>query len=447
MAPPEGVAAFPDTNIFLHYRPIAELDWRSMTQGHPVRIQIAPVVARELEERKTLHPIKRIRDRADTALRVLHNFMQGGLTCKIGDDVWLDFLVYEPSQEFAISKRLNPQLKDDWLVATVLDFCESHAGTTVLLITADLTLMVKARYYQIDTVQPPEERRLPNEPDAAEQKIRNLEDELRLYKSRVPDLAAHFGDGKDYRKFPIFPPLPNTEQEIATGLKAIKEKYPLSQPEAKLHPSGLDMSNVFSEQVMESIKNAASMQGFESYDTRLKRWYQRYESYLREDAAFKDRERRTITLNLILTNHGTCPAEDIHLTFHFPDGFDVYDEESQPEPPKEPAPPSSGYASASLFPSIIRAEMPLPRFDNPHAPKIRKTNSYEVTFHRDRLKHDFEYPCRPLYLAFESFEAAQSFSFSYSIHAGNAPLSQEGKLHVIIDKQTSGNDYLNGGVQ
>lgn len=56
MVPAEEVAAFPDTNVFLHYRPIAELDWRSMTQGHPVRIQIAPVVTRELEERKTLHP-------------------------------------------------------------------------------------------------------------------------------------------------------------------------------------------------------------------------------------------------------------------------------------------------------------------------------------------------------------------------------------------------------
>lgn len=439
MVPAEEVAAFPDTNVFLHYRPIAELDWHSMTQGHPVRIQIAPVVTRELEERKTLHRIKHIRDRADTALRMLHNFMQAGLTCKISDDVWLDFLVHEPSQEFAISKRLNPQLKDDWLVATVLDFRESHAGTKVLLVTADLPLIVKARHYQIETVRPPEEQRLPDEPDAAGQKIRKLEEKVRLYESRVPDLAAHFDDGKDYKKFQIFSPLPNTEQEIATSLKAIKEKYPLSQPEPKLRSPGLDMSNLISEHIAESIKSvAASMQGFESYDTRLKGWYQHYEDYLRENAALKDRERRTIVLNLILSNQGTCPAEDIHLTFHFPDGFDVYDEDGQPEPPEEPHPPSSGYTSALLFPSIIRAEMPLPKFDNPHAPKIRKTNSYDVTFHRDRLKHDFEYPCRPLYLAFYSFEGAQSFSFSYSIHAGNAPSSEEGELHVIIDKQTSG---------
>jgi predicted ribonuclease YlaK len=140
MVPPEEVAAFPDTNIFLHYRPIAELDWHSMTQGHPIRIQIAPVVTRELEQHKTFHPIKRIRNRAATALRMLHNFLEDGVPCKITrDDVWLDFLVYEPSQEFAVSKRLNLQLADDWLVATVLDFREAHAGTKVLLVTADFS--------------------------------------------------------------------------------------------------------------------------------------------------------------------------------------------------------------------------------------------------------------------------------------------------------------------
>ena len=58
-----------------------------------------------------------------------------------------------------------------------------------------------------------------------------------------------------------------------------------------------------------------------------------------------------------------------------------------------------------------------------------------MTFHRDRLKHDFLYRCRPLYVAFDSFETAQSFSFTYNIHAANAPLPQSGALHVIIEKQ------------
>ena len=89
------VHAFPDTNIFLHYRPLAELDWRSMAQGQPVRILIAPVVTRELEERKTLHSIKRIRERAAVALKMLHKFLEDGLPCKVRDGVLLDLLAQE----------------------------------------------------------------------------------------------------------------------------------------------------------------------------------------------------------------------------------------------------------------------------------------------------------------------------------------------------------------
>jgi hypothetical protein len=45
------VAVFPDTNLFLHYRPINEIDWCALIKARPVEIKIAAVVTRELEER------------------------------------------------------------------------------------------------------------------------------------------------------------------------------------------------------------------------------------------------------------------------------------------------------------------------------------------------------------------------------------------------------------
>jgi hypothetical protein len=41
------VAAFPDTNVFLHYRPLAELDWHSITKDKAAQIEVAPVVIRD----------------------------------------------------------------------------------------------------------------------------------------------------------------------------------------------------------------------------------------------------------------------------------------------------------------------------------------------------------------------------------------------------------------
>ena len=63
---------------------------------------------------------------------------------------------------------------------------------------------------------------LPDESDPAEQKIKNLENELRQYKSRAPDLGALFEDGEDHKKFEILQPLPNTESEIQSALKRLK---------------------------------------------------------------------------------------------------------------------------------------------------------------------------------------------------------------------------------
>ena len=53
------IAPFPDTNLFLHYRPLHEIDWCSLLHSSTVEIKIAPVVARELEKQKTLNPTTR----------------------------------------------------------------------------------------------------------------------------------------------------------------------------------------------------------------------------------------------------------------------------------------------------------------------------------------------------------------------------------------------------
>src|SRR5262249_36143700 len=155
------------------------------------------------------------------------------------------------------AKHLNMQLADDWLIATILGFQEAHPEAKVLLLTTDLALSVKAHHHHIDTVQPPADQRLPDEADPAEQKIKNLENELRQYKSRVPDLAVLFEDGDDHQKFQILAPLPNTEIEIQSALNAIKQKHPLTKPEPPPPQMGPNISDYLTEHLAETLRNAA----------------------------------------------------------------------------------------------------------------------------------------------------------------------------------------------
>ena len=71
-------------------------------------------------------------------------------------------------------------------------------------------------------------------------------------------------------------------------------------------------------------------QFYEDYNRRVEKYYREYEKYLRDTADLKTLATRTIKLQLIVHNSGTCPAEGIHVQLHFPDGFLLYDERRPP---------------------------------------------------------------------------------------------------------------------
>jgi hypothetical protein len=90
------------------------------------------------------------------------------------------------------------------------------------------------------------------------------------------------------------------------------------------------------------------------------------------------------------------------------------------------------FPSVSLLSSFPDIRMPQPR--DPSLPRIRKTNSYEVTFETENLQHGFVWTLKPLYATFDSWESSKSFSIDYSIHAGNMIDDQAGELGVVIQK-------------
>ncbi len=52
-------------------------------------------------------------------------------------------------------------------------------------------------------------------------------------------------------------------------------------------------------------------QFYENYNVQVTAYYRAYEKYLEDSVAFQTLALRTIELNLIMANSGTCPAEEI----------------------------------------------------------------------------------------------------------------------------------------
>jgi hypothetical protein len=84
----QAAAVFPDTNVFLHYRAINEVDWCALVKARPVQIMIAPMVPRELEEQRIVHPVRKVRDRATSAIKLPHKYIA---ETQVRDGVTLQF--------------------------------------------------------------------------------------------------------------------------------------------------------------------------------------------------------------------------------------------------------------------------------------------------------------------------------------------------------------------
>jgi hypothetical protein len=56
------VAAFLDTMIYLHYRPVAEIDWQRVLDTARVDILVPRITVRELDRHKNTHASSRIHE-------------------------------------------------------------------------------------------------------------------------------------------------------------------------------------------------------------------------------------------------------------------------------------------------------------------------------------------------------------------------------------------------
>jgi rRNA-processing protein FCF1 len=431
-------AVFPDTNLFLHYRAINEIDWCALVKARPVEIKIAPVVTREMDEQRVVHQVRRIRDRATSSIKLLRNYIGQN---QVRDGVTLQFLTDDPTSEYAAAHNLNLLLSDDRLIGSFMLYRDANPDARCILATNDLALTVKLTQRKIEFISLDDSLLLPSDPDPLEKKTKQLEAELLRYKSREPDLAIKFADGLNYRRFRIAVPTdtPDLEPEIRAQLAAAKEK--VKPVKLAPEPGPIDPNHAFAE-IAEQIRQVTEgfqvvgRQFYEDYNRRVEKYYRDYERYLRDTADFKTLATRTIKLELILNNSGTCPAEDIDVQLHFPDGFLLYNERRPPKPPEEPAVPSkemSLFSNLSLQPNIPYIAR-MPTLPNPTLPKLRKTNSYDATFEVPKLKHGFLWKIDPFYVAFDSWASVASFAIDYAVHAGNMIDEQSGQVAVIVEK-------------
>jgi hypothetical protein len=425
-----------DSDFFLHYRPMDQIEWLSELNCEEAILMLVPTVVGQLNDKKDASGSHKLRSRAAAAIKRLNELFSRDRPVLIGNNVEFRFIAAEPLLDFA-SNDLTKDVKDDWLIATAISSKTTLTEDEFLVIvTGDLGLKMKGAPRGICTLTLPSKYRLPDEDDPAEKKIKDLENQLRQLSARLPILSLRFENDGNHLEVELTRPEP-LEPLIVKRIAELRGEYP-KLPVA-LGEQGLSVSEALDVLVPSQVAK---------YNSELEQFFNDYARFLSEAGPVLDRLKRCAKVALKLVNEGTAPAADVDIDIHIPDGVLVFGDDDRKPVPKAPKPPlrpttiresleslkgfsASEYIASQLRPSFDFARIPTNLGTaNVSGAKIRKTNSYDISMHVRNLKHDCEEDLDPFYIEFENWDSIRAFSIQYRLHAGNLPRPVTGELNL-----------------
>jgi predicted nucleic acid-binding protein len=438
---------FVDTNVLLHYRRLEEIDWLDLSKSKEVVIVLCPAVIRELDQHKVSHPRNKFRKRAQEIITSLHSRLSGVDSDVIRNGVRLEFITEDPSIDFGAHK-LRPELPDDWLIASAIDWKQKHSSDETRIVSADLGISIKAKVQGIPALAPLEADKLGDELDADERKIKELQRELAEIKNSLPRLKLCFWgqpEDQNFVRFQIPPPLAFDNAKAETVLQQIHSQHPPHPiPDAAQEHAAMKQLEKQLWKGNMNVRFPISGAEFQRYNKELTAFYQAYDTYLHKLHDYQNARRRMISFEVGLQNTGTTPGEDIDVHLHFPDGFQLLNgDEALPPPPQPPKLPRQPGAFEGIDMSALHAIGRIPTAPRPagpppnvSSPLIRRTNSFDVRSQIKKAKHGYTLRVANFVAVFSSDDALSSFKIDYSISAANLPKAVNDHLSVIIEKSS-----------
>jgi len=452
---------FLDTMVYLHYKPLDQIDWPSVVDADRVSIVVPPVTIRELQRRKDSGSNSGLRERAARSIRLVFKSVGlSGACVPVRKNVTIRVEDREPSIDYD-SHGLAREVRDDQLIASMLTWKHEHPEESVVLATEDygLLLSIKAGRQSIAAIRLPEELKLPTEPDPAQKEIRNLKRKVVELQSQRPEVSVAFAGREQRVSYVLCRPIELDAAERDRLVADTKARHPLKKdPRRRRRPTASgqrgDAVSQASRQLLEHLDGIARQmaiqqiefgptpEAVEKYNGQLADYYARVEEHYRDTVEHQNRRRRTVKLAMALVNTGSAPAKDVDIEFGFPGGLSVAD--TLAEPPKMPQPPREPKGRFDISADYGGLyELGLGMDFRPELEASVLNNDFEflddgrVRAHVDHVKHGIPVELEPLYVTFESHSDARSFGIEYTVLVGNLPDPITGRLDVIVSIDTN----------
>jgi len=284
----ELAVLFLDTNILLHFKPLREIDWKSVADARAVRLVLCSPVLDELDDKKN-DPKTAERARAAIAQLKQIEVAQG----QVRDGVILETIT---DDEEADGNR------DAAIIRRVLDYSQQHQGQRVAVVSDDYNMGQRCRARGLACIELHEQWRKPVEDETA-RKLRRTEEELQRVKNRLPRLRLLVSLGEDTTPVDVLDvPLAEPDEVDIEGMLADVRK---AHPKVPLDDANFDRAEA------------------EEYNANLDEFYAKYREYLEHLGIHQNAKALTLGLSLWIENRGTCPAGDVRATLWLPDRFQL----------------------------------------------------------------------------------------------------------------------------
>ncbi|RXF70523.1 PIN domain-containing protein [Arcticibacter tournemirensis] len=407
---------FLDTNIFLHFKPIENIQWEGYVPGE-YRIAIAPVVMEELDKKKFDNKAK-IKDRAKKVLGMFQDALfvdNHPLLCFCTEDA-----VPEDYNKFLLSQIVQ----DDRLLITILKFISTHQNDNCYLVTYDTGPMFKAKRLGIKFLLLRNQELLPIEVDDQERENRELKLEIQRLKNLQPKLSLRFENGNLFMSFQL-------EERNNEGSANSKRANKMAAIE----------TDPFKNPIMQSPEMVRQYYGslyvLESYNKAIHRYNKALDEYEKSFRHLRDWEVRSLYFKAYISNEGGKPAEGLEISLKFPEEIAVclpQDRPSYPRLPKKPR--KDDFTITGIISGMVQNQEFESNFDLVQSPSILENcivdNEGTWIIKLKELKHKKSKEIGPLWLTFPDREMMQSFKVAFEIHANNLPVPINGDLNFII---------------
>ncbi len=406
-----------DTNIFLHFKALAFLSWKTIADG-PLTVVVTQTVNEELDKKKW-ESDRRLNSRARSALSQIDR-AESGRAEYSGPP-----LIVLSRQPLSIYEAhgLQRESADHRIIGELLAFQNTLAPTDALiLVTADSNMRRQATSFGLRVVHLPEADEIPAEPDPRDAKLKKLNEQVLRYETAIPKVR------------------PFIANRDSSG-KAVRFAGPI---EDRCDESAID-ERVSSAEVHHAYPKHGDQtkpEEWVKYEAEWAEYLKEYRDYCVEQWRH---DNRTFELTFGITNVGPVAAASIDLFVHFPDGFELmrekqYSAPKMPSPPSRPVSPFESLAQMARYFEGGGKGAGFLTFSVPeYRPKpldmslidIRKTDSYEVALPLMRgLKQSLTYRWEPLILRYDDACAPTSFVANYRLVVANAHGVESGTFKI-----------------